>query len=163
MVEGSISRVKLPLDGSMFSTGTSMNSVSKTDSSICARSGIMMDRAMRGSSGAPLSSMGTLPGNVIRFFPFGSCSIKYPPTSNDISRCLSEIEFTSQLGSDGRDAPVSTHWRAKSPVIMKDRTIINFDAIFMNTIEVNVCSGNNTFQGKAKLILLLSLFLSFGI
>ena len=68
----------------------------------------MMDRAMRGSSGAPLSSMGTLPGNVIRFFPFGSCSKKYPPTSNDISRCLSEMEFTSQTGSDGRDVPVST-------------------------------------------------------
>ena len=55
------------------------------------------------------------------------------------------MEFTSQLGSDGLDAPVSTHWRAKSPVRMKDRTIISFDAIFMNTIEVSVCSGNNTF------------------
>ena len=44
-------------------------------------------------------------------------------------------EFTSQTGSDDRDAPVSTHCRAKSPVRMKDRTIINFDAIGRNFFD----------------------------
>ena len=78
MVAGTISRVRLPFEGSISDISMSTNSVFSIDSLICARSGMIMERAMRGRFGAPLSKIGTLLGKLILFLPSLSSSFMKP-------------------------------------------------------------------------------------
>jgi len=86
-----------------------MNSVLIIDNSMWARSGIVIDRDIRGKLGAPLSKIGTLPGKLILFNPFFKWSCKKPFNLKDISKLLDEMALTSQLGSNGSGAPRLTH------------------------------------------------------
>ena len=91
------------------SKSISIYSDSRIEISIWAKSGILIDLAIRGKSGAPASKIGIPPGNVIFFLPFGRSSTKYPPKSKETSNWLSEIIFTFHSGSEGSALPTSTH------------------------------------------------------
>ena len=108
-MEGTISRVRFPFEGSTSEISISTNSVFIIDNSMWARSGIIIDRDIRGKFGAPLSKIGTLPGKLILFNPFFKWSCKKPFTCIDITKSLDDMALTSQLGSNGSGAPRSTH------------------------------------------------------
>ena len=70
-----------------------------------ARSGIIIDRDIRGKFGAPLSKIGTLPGKLILFNPFFKWSLRKPFICIDISKSLDDMALTSHVGSNGSGAP----------------------------------------------------------
>ena len=59
-----MSLVRFPFEGRIFSTETSMYFESRIFSSMFEKSGIMMERVIRGNSGEPFCKIGTLPGKV---------------------------------------------------------------------------------------------------
>ena len=111
-MEGTISRVRFPFEGSISEISISTNSVSIIDNSMWARSGIVIDRDILGKFGAPLSRIGTLPGKLILFNPFFKWSLRKPFICIDISKSLDDMALTSHVGSNGLGAPRSTHSEA---------------------------------------------------
>ena len=68
--------MRFPFEGSISEISISTNSVLIIDNSMWARSGIIIDRDIRGKFGAPLSKIGTLPGKLILFNPFFKWSLE---------------------------------------------------------------------------------------
>tara|TARA_B000000557_G_scaffold235300_1_gene210949 strand:- start:71 stop:394 length:324 start_codon:yes stop_codon:yes gene_type:complete len=101
---------------------------------MCARSGIVIDRDIRGKLGAPLSKIGTLAGKLILFNPFFKWSCKKPFNLKDISKLVDEMALTSQLGSDGSGVPRSTHSNANKQLTIITK-MINRD-LFLDIVSI---------------------------